>query len=134
MQSTVIGVLARAYDAWNRRDVDAGLELMHPDIEWRAPPDSPFAGPYRGCGELRRFFMSMLETFDELRREPVEFIERGDEVIVPVQSYVRGAGSGVGVDVALIDVWEFREGLAIRYEVHPDTPEVRAALDLDPRR
>lgn len=130
MPSTVVDTLTQGYEAWNSRDIEAGVELLHPDIEWRPPPESPFAGPYRGRAEVRRFFRSMLEAFEELRREPLEFIERGDKVIVPVRSYVRGAGSGVGVTVSVIDVWELRDGRAISYEIVPDTPEVRLTLGL----
>ena len=133
MTSVVVDTLAKAYESWNRRDLDGGLALLHPEIEWHSPPESPFAGPHKGIAAVRRFAESMLETFDEFRREPLAFVEEGDRVIVPVKSYVRGAGSGVGVEVRLIDVWELRDGLAVRYEVYPDTPAARAALGLDPR-
>ena len=133
MGPTRVDTLRQGYEAWNRLDMDEGLALLDPDIEWHPPADSPFAGPYRGIAEVRRFFESMLETFDEIRREPLEFVERGNRVLVPVRSYVRGVGSGVGVEVALIDMWEFRDLRAVRYEVHADTPATRKALGLDPR-
>lgn len=125
-----IDALVRGYEAWNRGDVDGGMEMLHADIEWCPPADSPFAGPHRGHAAVRRFFESMLEAFDELRREPLEFVEDGDRVLVPVRSYVRGAGSGVGVEVGVIDVWQVRDGLVVRYEVHPDTAAARIALGL----
>lgn len=133
MTSVGLDTLARGYESWNRRDIEGGLALLDPEIEWHPPAESPFAGPYKGIAAVRRFFESMLEIFDEFRREPLDFVEDGDRVMVPVKSYVRGAGSGVGVEVSLIDVWQLREGLAVRYEVYPDTPGARAAVGLDPR-
>lgn len=133
MTSVEVDTLARGYEAWNRQDVEGGIGLFDPEIEWHPPADSPFAGPYKGIAAVRRFFESILEAFDELQRTPLEFIEDGDRVIVPVKSYVRGVGSGVGVEVSVIDVWQLRDGLAVRYEVYPDTPGARAALGLEPR-
>lgn len=112
-----IDILLEGYDAWNRGDVEAGLAYFAEDAEWFGPSRSPFAGPYRGRRSIERFFRSMLELFEELRREPIGFEEHGDTVLVRVRSYARGMGSGAGVEVMLTDVWTFRGAGVVRYQV-----------------
>lgn len=101
----VIEILKRLYDAWNRRDIDAGLAEAAEDMVWHGPPDSPFAGPHEGAAQVRRFAEGIFELFDRIVREPQSFERHGSHTLVEVTSLVRGAGSGVEVEVALFDVW-----------------------------
>lgn len=126
-----LGMLRAGYDAWNARDVEAGVNFFAADAEWWGPPHSPFAGPYRGHGEIRRFFTSILEMFDELVREPITFEEAGDRVLVEVRSYARGRGSGASIDVVLYDLWTFRGDAVARYQVFEDRHDAAAALRAD---
>jgi hypothetical protein len=49
------------------------------------------AGVYRGLSEVLAFFQTYLDTFDQVRLEPEEFIEFGDFVVVPNVARIRGA-------------------------------------------
>lgn len=122
----MIDTLERAYDAWNRRDVDGGLEFAAPDMEWHGPADSPFAGPHRGHAQIRRFAEELFEMFDRIVRTPKRYEIHGEHVLVEVDSSVRGAGSGVEVAVSLVDVWTVRDRLCVRYAVFGD---MASALD-----
>ena len=119
-------LVERAYDAWNRRDIEAGLTMMSEDVVWQPPPDSPFAGPYVGHDQVRRFFESMLELFDAIHRTPGRMEMLGSHVVVDVHSTVRGAGSGVEVEVAVTDVFTIENGLCTRYAVFPDRAQALA--------
>lgn len=127
-EGLVIERLRHGYDAWNRGDIEAGLEFAAEDMEWHGPPDSPFAGPHMGHAQIRAFAHGMLEMFARIERTPQGFEIHGDHVLVPVQSFVRGTGSGIEVEVSLVDVWTIREGLVARYAVFPDRGEALAYI------
>ena len=112
---------ARAFiDAYNRRDFDAAVESFDPDIDWVLPAhQSSDSG--RGPDEVRRFWEGLDETFEELRLEPQEFVDDGDQVATRLRYYGRGKGSGIVVEGELYhQVVTFRNGRMVRIEYFTD--------------
>ena len=112
---------ARAFiDAYNRRDFDAAVESFDPDIDWVLPAhQSSDSG--RGPDEVRRFWEGLDETFEELRLEPQEFVDDGDQVATRLRYYGRGKGSGIVVEGELYhQVVTFRDGRMVRIEYFTD--------------
>jgi ketosteroid isomerase-like protein len=99
MREEDVEAVRRGYEAWNRGDVDAVLELVHPDIEWRPGADAPEAGEYRGRDGFRGFLESWLESFEDLRIVPEELLVKGDCLVTMVRQRGRGRGSGIEIDV-----------------------------------
>ena len=61
----------RAFDAFNRRDLDASLALMDDDVE--GMPRTVFMdGSYHGHDGMRRWWDNWLDTFPDFRIEVVE--------------------------------------------------------------
>jgi len=112
---------ARAFiDAYNRRDFDAAVESFDPDIDWVLPAhQSSDSG--RGPDEVRRFWEGLDETFEELRLDPQEFVDDGDQVATRLRYYGRGKGSGIVVEGELYhQVVTFRDGRMVRIEYFTD--------------
>jgi uncharacterized protein len=112
---------ARAFiDAHNRRDFDAAVESFDPDIDWVLPAhQSSDSG--RGPDEVRRFWEGLDETFEELRLDPQEFVDDGDQVATRLRYYGRGKGSGIVVEGELYhQVVTFRDGRMVRIEYFTD--------------
>jgi len=112
---------ARAFiDAYNRRDFDAAVESFDPEIDWVLPAhQSSDSG--RGPDEVRRFWEGLDETFEELRLEPQEFVDDGDQVATRLRYYGRGKGSGIVVEGELYhQVVTFRNGRMVRIEYFTD--------------
>jgi ketosteroid isomerase-like protein len=104
-------------DALNRGDVDAMLERMHPDFEWRPLESSPVAGNvYRGHEQVRRYVEDWLGTFDDLRIELDEPTQVGDHVVALVQGHARGRASGLELNNRFCQAWTIRDGLAVGME------------------
>jgi ketosteroid isomerase-like protein len=62
-----VDVVLRAFDAWNRGDIDAWLALVHADIEWFSEIASEVHGSeavYQGHAELRRFWDEFHSVWD----------------------------------------------------------------------
>jgi uncharacterized protein len=112
---------ARAFiEAYNQRDFDAAVESFDPEIDWVLPAhQSSDSG--RGPDEVRRFWEGLDETFEELRLEPQEFVDDGDQVATRLRYYGRGKGSGIVVEGELYhQVVTFRDGRMVRIEYFTD--------------
>ena len=114
-------VLREAYAAFNRRDIDAALASMDPDVEW---PDMLEGRTLQGTEAVRDYWLRQWETIDS-RVEPEEFVHAGDVVIVFVHQRVRPAGGreDEGDEARIAHVYWMREGRASRMEVWPDRDE-----------
>src|ERR1700716_1494690 len=92
-----VDVVRRAYEAWNRRDVDAATELLAPDIEWQMPPNLPDVDTWRSSDEVARGLEAFLESWTELRVEVHELIDAGDRVVALVRYSGQAALTGLAV-------------------------------------
>jgi ketosteroid isomerase-like protein len=64
-----VETIRRGYDAFNRGDLDAVVELMGPDFEWLPPQRSLTAGTYQGPDAVRREIATWTEPFEDFRWE-----------------------------------------------------------------
>jgi uncharacterized protein len=110
----------RGYDALNGGDLSVVLALLDPDIEWHEPAPSPDAGTHRGRDSFERFVRSWLESFDSLRVEPEQVVERDDDLVAVVRQTGTGRASGLRVEARLAHVWTVANGRAVRWEAIPD--------------
>lgn len=86
------------FEAFNRRDFGALVELCHPEVEWTPPEELPGSRTYRGPEGVRAAIGDMLEVFPDLQAEPVEFREEGDRVIGLYRWRGTALGSGASID------------------------------------
>jgi ketosteroid isomerase-like protein len=101
----------RHYDAFNRGDMDGLLEPFDPDIEFVEEPDvRPDAGMHVGIPAMRKFFEGMWEGAGEIAVEPLEFIEQGELVIVPIRLYGRFRLTNIEGEAQFVHVWTVRDG------------------------
>jgi hypothetical protein len=109
-------LLRRAYDAFNARDVDAVVALMHPDVDW---PNAFEGGRVRGHDEVRAYWARQFAQIDP-RVTPRAFAERPDgRVAVDVHQVVRSPDGAVLSDGAVVHVYALRAGLVERMDVEP---------------
>jgi len=119
-----------AYEAWSRRDIDALLEVVHPDAEAR-----PILGAnigvsvYRGHDGLRQWFKDLHQEWGTFQTRVTRIDERGDRALCTIDVYARGRASGVVIEGELYHVVEVRDGLILRLEAFRDRPEAMRALE-----
>jgi len=87
-----------------------------------AVPPSMSAEPdtYEGHDGVRRYFAAFEGQLDDVRFEPLELIDAGDRVIVPLRFTGRGATSGIEVEQPAVTVHFVRDGKVLRIEPYPD--------------
>ena len=110
--AAMIDALRRTYEAFNRGDFDAAVEIAHPEAEM-----VPVGGQasLRGAAAVRAWMEP--DAFEEQRIEPLDFRVEGNKVLVHLHTQGRGAGSGIELEVDPWVVWTFDdELLATRVE------------------
>jgi uncharacterized protein len=122
-----VELVRQGYDAFNRGDVDAVLELFDPAIEIGLLADSAMAGDFRGHDGFRAMLAENNEMFAGYRNEPEEIVEASEEsIVVVIRSAARGRVSGAEVEGRLAHLWTLRDGKVIRFQAYPTR---EAALD-----
>jgi ketosteroid isomerase-like protein len=91
-----ISVVRAFADAITERDVDAALELCHPEIEFFSLLAQLEARPYRGFAGIRRYFKDIDATWEEWRVEVEQLVAAPDgHVVIVMSTHMRGRGSGL---------------------------------------
>jgi hypothetical protein len=117
-------LIRRGYEAWNRGDVEAVLDLLHPNIEWRGYTHIPESGTLVGRDQVRAWLVRFLEAWEELAIEVTELIEAGDRIVALVRFHALGRESGVPVEGgADAHVWTIREGQVVAVTLYQGTRE-----------
>ena len=125
-----IEIVKRAFDAWNRRDVDAVVELARDDSEWVIAEESPQARTLRGKDEIRAYLRDWWDTVHGLHYEATDYLT-GDGCVVCIGAVTGQVGAG-GPELTegLCCVVRFEDGLAVRVEEYFDADRARAAAGL----
>ncbi|HMB19377.1 MAG TPA: nuclear transport factor 2 family protein [Gaiellaceae bacterium] len=107
-------LLRRAYEAFNARDVDGALALMHPDVDW---PNGMEGGRELGHDAVRAYWTRQFGMIDS-HVEPVGFDSDADgRVVVDVHQVVRDLDGELLSDGLVQHVYTFRNGLVTHMEI-----------------
>jgi ketosteroid isomerase-like protein len=128
-------LLLAGYDAWNRGDRDAWLELLDPEIEIETSGVFPDLAPdYHGRERAAKFWSQMLEPWDEFHIEVERIEEEGDIVAAGIRFRARGEDSGVEVDMRFGNGIRVRDELAVQLLNRRTFEEVFDALRASARQ
>jgi ketosteroid isomerase-like protein len=134
MSQKNVEVVLQGIEALNRRDVDAFVALVSPDVEWE---DSVFwsehARIYTGEAELREWFdQVILEPWESVHFEVEEITEAADDrVFFGGLLTTRGKGSGVETQVRGWSVVWITNGKTTRRQVFLDRADALEAAGLE---
>jgi ketosteroid isomerase-like protein len=108
-------VLRSAYAAFNARDLDAALDLMHPDVDW---PNAWEGGRVTGREAVAAYWARQFEQISS-QVEPTAFSEEDDGgVAVSVRQVVHDAKGGELIsDSTVTHRYRLRDGLIVRMDV-----------------
>jgi ketosteroid isomerase-like protein len=125
-----VEVVRRAVDGFNRRGLDALLELADPEIEWTTTGRYVEAGTYRGHEGVRQYLGAALAEFDDARTDADEYIDAGDHVVVASRFSGTGKRSGIPVELEMTIVYTIRDGKIVRARNFEDKAEALRAAGL----
>jgi ketosteroid isomerase-like protein len=127
--STNSELLLAGYEAWNRDDCQAWLDLLHPDIEISTSGVFPdLAAEYRGHERAAKFWRQLREPWEPFRIDVEQIEEEGDVVTGAVRFRGKGIDSGVEVDMRFGNALSIRDGLATAMVNRRTVEEAREEL------
>jgi len=107
-------LLRGAYDAFNARDIERALVLMHRDVDW---PNGMEGGRVQGHEEVRSYWTRQFGMIDS-HVSPERFDPLDDgRVAVRVHQVVRSPDGDVLSDGHVTHVYSFHDGLVSRMEI-----------------
>jgi hypothetical protein len=107
-------LLAQAYSAFNRRDIDSALALMSENVSW---PKASEGGRAAGKEEIRAYWTRQWKEFDP-HVEPLEVIDReGGVTEVRVHQLVKSLSGDVLLDGEVWHVYTIANGRIERMDI-----------------
>ena len=109
MSQAHIDLVRESHEAFRRRDLDAFLGYMDPDVEFTSLV-LEVEGTYRGHEGVRSWWDNILSVFPDWQPRAVEEREVGDRLVLRIRAEGTGTGSGINVDRDIWQVAEVRDG------------------------
>jgi ketosteroid isomerase-like protein len=108
-------LLGSAYRAFNARDIEAAIELMHPEVDW---PNAWEGGRLLGRAAVRDYWTRQFASISG-NVEPEGFTEDSDgSVTVDVHQVVHDARTGELIsDSRVRHRYRLQDGLIVRMDV-----------------
>jgi len=134
MSQENVEIVRVGVDAVNRRDPDAFIACVHPDVVWDATGMPETRGIYRGRAQVREWFEKSFldEVWENFHVEVEEITEAPDgRVFLGISATARGGRSGVEVEGPR--AWQvcwFADGMITRRKLFFDRDEALEAAGL----
>ncbi len=110
----------KIYSAFNARDMDAVLAVLHPDVDW---PNGWEGGRMVGREAVREYWTRQWAEIDP-SVDPVAFeTDEAGRTVVQVHQMVRDLEGNMVADAMVHHVYEVEDGLIRRMEIVEAAPD-----------
>jgi nuclear transport factor 2 (NTF2) superfamily protein len=107
-------ILKNAYTAFNHRDMDTAISLMHPDVDW---PNGMEGGTEHGHEAVRKYWTRQWKLIDPYV-DPIEFNEMADgRIDVTVHQVIKDLSGIILADLIVHHIYKIEDGLIINMEI-----------------
>ncbi|WP_316832852.1 nuclear transport factor 2 family protein [Pedobacter aquatilis] len=117
MATTQENLIHKVYKAFNNRDIDTALSMMHQSIQW---PKAFEGGYITGHEEIRKYWT---RQWKEINPEvnPVGFTDRPDGTLeIKVHQKVKNLAGELLFDGQVKHIYTFRDGLLQRMDIETE--------------
>lgn len=121
------------YAAFSRRDIQAILAVLSPDVEWAEPenPFNPAGGTRHGHGGFLEWVHIGNEAEEILALEPRQFLTGGNVVAVVGHVRCRARTTGKAYETDFVHVVTVEDGRIARFQEFFDTYAAAEAFRAD---
>ena len=117
-----------AYARYNAGERKPELWYYHEDAEYHVSQADPDSAVHRGIDAITRQYERWEESYPDLRVEPLDATDCGDQVLVWVRFVGHGAASGLPMDMELAHVVTLQDGRVRRVEEYMDRAQAVKAV------
>jgi ketosteroid isomerase-like protein len=139
MSADNVELAKRGYAAVNAAYAEGSVESLRPLLDETWAEDGvlvtrgalfPEAGEWPGREGFLRFTAQQMEAFERMWITPLDFIEAGDRLLVPIKLGGTARHTGIDMEFELFHVIEFRDGQVVRLEPFLDRNDALQAIGL----
>ena len=134
MSQENVELLRRCFAIANERGVDAAADafghLLDDEFGLEEATDMPDRDSYQGKDAFIANMKKLEQDFDQLRIQPLEFVDLGEKLVVVVSMAGRGRASGAPVELTFAQLWTLREGKAVSLHDYASKAEALEAVRL----
>ena len=122
MSQENVEVVGRYLRALADGGIDAMVEFMDRDVDWRAIEGAPDdVGEMHGREAMRRYIQDWVDMFDDITNVPEEIVDLGDDRVLAVQHVTgRAKGSGIETELRYAVVYTLRDGKIVHAREYID--------------
>jgi ketosteroid isomerase-like protein len=117
MSQENVEVVEHVLAAMSEDDAETAFALVDPDVVIDTTRFVFNPATYVGIEGARQLLAITDEGWEEMRTEPLRFIDAGERVVVIGRLVGKGKDSGVRVERPTGQVWTVRDGLVVRWEI-----------------
>src|SRR5262249_1667049 len=107
-------LLERTYDAFNARNIEEVLRVLHADVDW---PNGMEGGYLHGRDAVREYWTRQWRMIDPHLEPPRFTVDERDRVIVLIPQIVRDLTGRIVTEQMVQHVYQFDDGLIRRMEI-----------------
>lgn len=129
MSQEDVKIIRRVYDAFNRGDLDELVECFSPGAEQVV---AVLGQTHHGRAEIKRSFEEYFDVVEAHNTEPLEFIEAGRQVVVPVRLHGRLRHTGITEEMIptyMVHAFAVRDGKIVWNYICADRDEAVEAAE-----
>ena len=132
MSKENVELIRHAFELFASGDLDAVARLIAEDAEVADAGglglQDVSAGTRRGPEGFLKALNDVQDAFEGYTVEPMDFLDVGDAVVVPVRVTGTGRASGLEQEIFVAQAWTVRGGKVVRGEVFRDAEEAKRVL------
>jgi ketosteroid isomerase-like protein len=124
-------ILRHLFEAWNRRDFEAAVRYLDPDVEFHPgllPPGED--REYQGREGFLDWLRNVNDAWVAVTVEPKQRIEITDDRVLAIDRWHFEGRDGIEVEEELPTAFTFRDGRIVRVEGFTDKAEAFKAVGL----
>jgi ketosteroid isomerase-like protein len=130
MSQVNVELIERFFKLYNRREIDAWVGTMAPDLEWHVDPEDPDTTVHRGPEAAKRYVLHWAELMDATVEVREIYEASDDQAVAWTRVETRGELSGASVGQDLAFIFRLRDGLVVRLQETQDKREALEAVGL----
>ncbi len=105
------------WQAMDRYDIDAALQIVDEACVINAPKSLPYGGNYQGHDECRQFWQVFFQTYDRPQPIDLQLLTSGDYIICLMTLKTRIKRSGAELEMPMAETFKLRNGKLV--EIRP---------------
>jgi ketosteroid isomerase-like protein len=131
MSQENVEIFRRAFEAYERGDLDAAVADLAPDCEYVAAGTVPGRiGTYRGPEGYKEFMAWLVEEFSDTHAHLDALLDAGDSIVLGATLSGRGRRTGIPATFTFWQVWRFADGKVVHGQGFADKSEALQAAGL----